>query len=39
MLDDYIGGLGVYTEDVNANNNNPYGQGEYICRRTVLAKD
>jgi hypothetical protein len=26
----YIGGLGVYTEDVNANNNNPYGQGEYI---------
>jgi hypothetical protein len=26
----YIGGLGVYTENVNANNNNPYGQGEYI---------
>jgi hypothetical protein len=26
----YIGGLGVYTEMVNANNNNPYGQGEFI---------
>jgi hypothetical protein len=26
----YIGGLAAYTENVNANNNNPYGQGEYI---------
>jgi hypothetical protein len=26
----YIGGFGVYTENVNANNDNPYGQGEYI---------
>ena len=26
----YIGGLSTYTENVNANNNNPYGQGEYI---------
>ena len=26
----YIGGLSAYTENVNANNNNPYGQGEYI---------
>ena len=26
----YIGGIGAYTENVNANNNNPYGQGEYI---------
>jgi hypothetical protein len=26
----YIGGIGNYTENVNANNNNPYGQGEYI---------
>jgi hypothetical protein len=26
----YIGGLASYTEMVNANNNNPYGQGEYI---------
>jgi hypothetical protein len=26
----YIGGLAAYTEMVNANNNNPYGQGEFI---------
>jgi hypothetical protein len=26
----YIGGLGAYTDLVNANNNNPAGQGEYI---------
>jgi len=26
----YIGGIGQYSENVNANNNNPYGQGEYI---------
>jgi hypothetical protein len=26
----YIGGLGAYTDLVNANNNNPSGQGEYI---------
>lgn len=26
----YIGGIGQFSENVNANNNNPYGQGEYI---------
>jgi len=26
----YLGGIGAYTENVNANINNPYGQGEYI---------
>lgn len=26
----YISGIGAYSDNVNANNNNPYGQGEYI---------
>jgi len=33
----YIGGLAAYTDQVNANNNNPYGQGEFIWSKDNAA--